>query len=199
MADIKPSFVTGAKAVVKIRNVAVAFCNEVNYNVNVEHVPIEALGIFEIISHEPVAYTVSGSFSVVRYASDSANQLQAYRDALGAAAGGTTANTASGIGINSHINPSEMLSSTTFDMQIIEKGTTAGSSFFSLTDCRITSRSSSLNKRGVLIDNYQFVAVRAADGAASNTGPSLSPEQVKAIAEIVNEITTGQDTSSIYP
>ena len=73
MAGITPSFVTGAKAIVKIYDKTVAFCSDVSYNVSVEHVPIESLGIFEIISHEPVAYTVNGSFSVVRYAGTDAN------------------------------------------------------------------------------------------------------------------------------
>jgi hypothetical protein len=121
MTDMKPSFVTGAKAIVKIRSTAIAFCSDVTYNVNVQHVPIESLGIFEIISHEPVAYSVEGSFSVVRYASDN-GQLEVFRTSLNAGAGTQqTANHAAGLQINDHINPGAILTSTTFDMEVVEK------------------------------------------------------------------------------
>lgn len=170
MAGISPTFVTGAKAIVKIYGKALAFCSDVSYSVNVQHVPIEALGIFEIISHEPVAYTVEGSFSVVRYARKSDN-LEVFANAV--AGDVTAANTASsmkddeGRSLKHHIDPSNILASVTFDMEVVEKdsGNNANTprSFFKIEDCRITRRSSSLNKRGVLIDNYAFVGRLAQD------------------------------------
>lgn len=172
MAGISPSFVTGAKAIVKIYDTALAFCSDVSYSVNVQHVPIEALGIFEIISHEPVAYTVEGSFSVVRYARNSGN-LQAFADAV--AGDVPEANTASsmandqGQSLKNHIDPRQILNSVTFDLEVVEKGSSAEGapnnpkSFFKLTECRITRRNSSLNKRGVLVDNYAFVGRFAQD------------------------------------
>lgn len=170
MAGITPSFVTGAKAIVKIYDKTVAFCSDVSYNVSVEHVPIESLGIFEIISHEPVAYTVNGSFSVVRYAGTDAN-LQNFAAAQGAQEL-ANANGASNIGdgtnsIKQHVDPRQILASTTFDLEVLQKqiagNANAPAGFFRLADCRITNRASSLNKRGVLIDNYQFVGRLAED------------------------------------
>ena len=172
MAGIAPSFITGAKAIVKIYDTALAFCSDVSYSVNVQHVPIEALGIFEIISHEPVAYTVEGSFSVVRYARNS-SQLQQFADAV--AGDVSEANTASSMAndndqsLKNHIDPRNILNSVTFDLEVVEKGTSvegavnSAKSFFKITECRITRRNSSLNKRGVLIDNYAFVGRFAQD------------------------------------
>lgn len=182
MAKISPVFVTGAKAVVKVYEKTLAFCSDVSYNVNVQHIPVESLGIFEIISNEPVSYTVDGTFSVIRYASN-VDQVQdfttAYGDVLSAA------NSASQIGndtnsLKQHIDPAEILSSVTFDMEIMEKaagvdGATRGT-FFKLHSCRITRRSSSLNKRGLLVDNYAFVGIRAED-APSSSGISDETEQ----------------------
>ena len=82
------------------------------------------------------------------------------------------ANGASNIGdgtnsIKQHVDPRQILASTTFDLEVLQKQTADTANklkgFFKLLDCRITNRSSSLNKRGVLIDNYQFVGRFAED------------------------------------
>ena len=185
MAGIAPSFITGAKAVVKVYGKALAFCSDVSYNVNVQHVPVEALGIFEIISNEPVAYTVDGTFSVIRYASGE-GQLQKFATALNE--GDLPVNTASGIqntdgkSVKDHIDPQQILTSQTFDLEVDEKTSNGGNnddpvtnSFFKISDCRITRRGSTLNKRGLLVDNYAFVGILAQDTVNTTDDVSNTP------------------------
>lgn len=178
MAGITPSFITGAKAIVKVYGKALAFCSDVSYNINVQHVPVEALGIFEIISNEPVSYTVDGTFSVIRYASNE-NQLQVFATALDE--DNLNVNTASGIddgsgnSLKQHINPQEIIQSTTFDLDVTEKSSAGGDGFFTVRDCRITRRGSTLNKRGLLVDNYAFVGILAQDTTTDTDDVTNSP------------------------
>jgi hypothetical protein len=164
---------TGAKAIVKIADEVVAFCSDVSYSVNVQHIPVEALGIFEIISNEPVAYTVEGTFSVVRYSSGGNPQTQLNNFATSLATDSIRTNNAADIDLSEgtlqdHINPAKILSSSTFKLEVVDKSNTS-SNMFILENCRITRRSSSLNKRNVLVDNYAFVAVLAQDSGAGTT------------------------------
>lgn len=189
MAGIKPTFITGAKAIVRVYGKALAFCSDVSYNVNVQHIPVEALGIFEIISNEPVSYNVDGTFSVIRYAKveGQVNPLQNFANALNE--GDIPSNTASGIvdesgnSLKQHIDPAQIINSTTFDMEVMEKNGTDGGTevdnqtFFKITDCRITRRGSSLNKRGLLVDNYAFVGILASDLSTSDNDDGVANSQ----------------------
>jgi hypothetical protein len=116
---------------------------------------------------------------VVRYASDTNQQLDVFKNAL---SGDTStnqqaANHAAGLQINDHINPGAILTSTTFDMEVVEKssGTEKNVNFFTIKDCRITRRGSSLNKRNVLVDQYSFVGRLAEDGDAVEGTPDVAP------------------------
>lgn len=170
MAGIKPGFITGANARVKLDGKTLAYCTDLNYTLDVATIPIEVIGTYEVKSYEPIAYSVNGSFSVIRYTSkDSANGV------MGAAA---TGNPASVIGggntIGKQINPGQILTSTTFDIEVHQVASNADATndangVFQIHDCRVTRRSSSLNKRGVVSDSYAFVGILVGDvdGATS--------------------------------
>jgi hypothetical protein len=180
MAGQVPSFVTGAKALVKITtgfgdaatDTVLAFCSDVNYSVNVQHIPIESLGIFQVITHEPVSYVIEGSFNVVRYATKIEEALVTnFRDLTGVEkTEAEFANDAQAAGVADHINPAKLIESSSFDLKIQERekeiveGEAKRSTFFTIFDCRVTSRRSSLNKRNVLVDSYSFVGRLAQDG-----------------------------------
>jgi hypothetical protein len=76
MAAIKPTFMVGARAKIKIDTKTVAFATNVSYTVDVAHVPVEVMGSYEVVAYEPVGYRVNGTLTVVRYTA-AANTTQA--------------------------------------------------------------------------------------------------------------------------
>lgn len=178
MAGMKPGFITGANAKIKMFGKTIAYCADVAYNVTVQTIPIESMGKYEVHSNEPVAYSVDGSFSIIRYT----------KRASDAAQGGVIADVAGGKGnspaeiadttggkASDHLNPAKLLASETFDLEIHEKGAGADVSVTKVIDCRLTRRGMSLNKRGVMVDNYAFVGILHQDtdiATAEQTGNS---------------------------
>jgi hypothetical protein len=70
MSGIRPFFITGANAKVKVNDKTLAFCTDLSYSVQVITQTPKILGMYEGSSVEPLGYSVSGSFSVIRYAKD---------------------------------------------------------------------------------------------------------------------------------
>ena len=161
---IKPGFITGANAKIKMFDETLAYCTDVGYNIDVQTIPIESMGKYEVHSNEPVSYSVSGTLSVIRYTNraagsniDGANQSGNRPEEMG---------DASGSNAQAHLDPRKILSSETFDLEIFEKtgeGAADSQSVFKISDCRLTRRGATLNKRGVLVDQYAFVGILAGD------------------------------------
>jgi hypothetical protein len=178
MAQQKPGFITGANAKIKAFNKTLAFCSDVAYNVTVQTIPIESMGKYEVHSNEPVGYTVDGSFSIIRYTKNATDSTKGGE--IGDAASGKSNApeniTDSGAGnMQEHIDPARLLQSQTFDLEIHEKR--AGGSdteVITVADCRLTRRGMSLNKRGVMVDNYAFVGILATDKDTTEVGNSGS-------------------------
>jgi len=74
---------------------------------------------------------------------------------------------AGGGSMGDHLNPAKILGSVTFDLEIHEKrdylGTDLEAAVFIVSDCRVTRRGMTLNKRGVMVDNYAYVGILAGD------------------------------------
>lgn len=70
MAGMRPFFLTGANAKIKVNGRTLAFATNVSYRIEVKHEDPRVLGMYEGHSLEPVSYHVSGSFSVIRYVAD---------------------------------------------------------------------------------------------------------------------------------
>ena len=165
---VKPGYITGASAKIKIFNKTMAYATDVSYTVNVQTIPIESIGKFEVHSNEPVSYSVDGSFSIIRYA----KQAKALVGGDAAANG----NSMKQNGTKPHLDPSLILDSQTFDLEIYQKQSVAAPAaaatpstpaspatsdlpWLKIADCRVVRRSGSLNKRGVLVENFAFVGV----------------------------------------
>lgn len=177
MAGLKPSFITGASAKIKIGTKTLAYAQDVNYSVTVTTIPIETMGRYEVVSNEPVAYFVDGSFAVVRYTAaagagaDHSSTMQ-----------GTTALGNDMSQWSAGFDPSAMLSTGTFDLEIFQKtnsmttlvaavGTTPAIlpmqttiSVMKLIDCRLTRMGGAINKRGILVEQFSFNAIMAESG-----------------------------------
>lgn len=70
MAGMKPFFLTGANAKIKVNNQTLAYCSNVSYSVQVNHATPRVLGMYEPTGVEPLSYLVTGTFTVVRYIAD---------------------------------------------------------------------------------------------------------------------------------
>lgn len=118
MAGIKPSFMVGARAKIKIDGKTLAFATNVNYTVDVTHVPVEVLGSYEVVAYEPVGYRVSGTLTVVRFTSNgnvtAANEV------------GSTGNSSFNMGdsaarAKAAFNPGNLILSETFNIDVYDR------------------------------------------------------------------------------
>lgn len=164
-------FVTGANAIIKIDDTVVAVARDLSYSISIPHVPVEVMGTLEVIANEPVAYSVSGSFSIYRYSKKIAGTI---------ATEIKTGNTIGSYGQMSQVNPGSILFSRAFDLivqlkdngvvsesetqppQDLDKGHTLFN-YLTFKNCRIVNRSSGLDKRGVQVERFDFVAIMGGD------------------------------------
>lgn len=161
MANKQPSFLTGANAKIKIGAITIAYAQDVSYRATVSTIPVEVMGRYEVISHEPIAYTVEGSLSVIRYTAAATGEGAA-ADGNGIGKWDVTADTKG----SAHFNPSTLLTSKTFDLQVFQKIADDGTGSIAaikLIDCRFTSKGGAVNKRGVLTEQYSYNAILAED------------------------------------
>jgi hypothetical protein len=168
----KPGLVTGSNAKLKFGGKTLAYATDVSYSVDVSVVPVEVMGSYEVITNEPIAVNVRGSFTIVRYTAKGNAGLPASAkdgNGVGRFGGGQT----------DAFNPGKMLSTSTVDLEIFQKSAQVGTdgaassvdSIVKISDCRLTRLSSGLNKRGIMTESYDFVGILYSDesfaGAAS--------------------------------
>lgn len=136
---IKPFFITGATAKIRLNGKTLAFCTDVAYTIQILHQTPKILGMYEGSSVEPLGYSVNGSFTVIRYAKGAGEAVGskpngvALNDAgngvgnWGGQWGSTTGDflAANGIGNDGRaheaLNPGKFTSGTTFDIEIYQK------------------------------------------------------------------------------
>lgn len=177
MAGIKSTFVVGARAKVKIDSKTLAFATNVNYTVDVAHIPVEVLGSYEVVAYEPVGYRVNGTLTIVRYtangnttradgADDKGNSVFKMGDAANAARAPAA------------FNPGNLILSETFEIEVYDRrdGTKSndGQKFVTIQDARFERRSGGLNSKGLLEEQYSFNGILMHDDAAtvSKSGPN---------------------------
>lgn len=175
MAQVNAGFVTGARAKILIGSKTMAYASDISYNITIQTIPIETMGKYEVHTNEPVAYNVDGSFSVVRYTGGDGKHSNVGEQSETGAENGTSVldndseDMKKGTAPGDHLNPAQILCSSSFDLEIKEKACTGSDTpVFRINDCRITRRGASLNKRGVLVDNYSFVAILAGDAVEAD-------------------------------
>ena len=182
MAGIKPSFITGASAKIKVGGKTFAYAADVSYAVSVDTVPVETMGRYEAVTNEPVNYSVSGELSVVRYTKFASGSAGNNPFQTSTASG----NGAQASGLTGFYDPASILASQTLDIEIYQKQTTnvttgagaGGSSAVSPTlvgkvrDCRMNRLSGGITKRGILVERMSFVGILwdGDDFAAGHSG-----------------------------
>ncbi len=187
MSGMKQAFVTGANAKIKLFGKTMAYATDVSYNVTVQTIPIESMGKYEVHANEPVAYMVDGTFSVIRYTKQAA--LSNVQDAAASGNSPVYIGTAeAGSNAFDHLNPQNILVSQSFDLEIFQKiaqaagagGATGNNNgtdqaVSKVRDCRLTRRGMTLNKRGIMVDNYAFVGIYLDDTDVDANGGVVGP------------------------
>ena len=179
MAGIRPTFITGANAKVRVNDKTLAFCTDLSYSVQVATQTPKVLGMYEGTSVEPLGYTVSGSFSVVRYAKDVKSSVGGSKDPQGLAGndagngvgnwgpawGGTGGDFLANAGVgnngraNEALDPSRFANGVTFDIQVYQKTPNGDIGVANIRNVRITQADFSLTKRGAAQQRFNFVAL----------------------------------------
>jgi hypothetical protein len=179
MAGVRPTFITGANAKVKVNNKTLAFCTDLSYSVQVITQTPKVLGMYEGSSVEPLGYNVSGSFTVIRYAkdvkdnigsgksphglaeNDAGNGVGNWGQAWGGGAGGFLAR--SGVGndgrANEALDPSKMQNGVGFDIQVYQKTPGGDIGVANIRNARISQADFSITKKGAAVQRFTFVAL----------------------------------------
>ncbi len=169
MAGMKPFFLTGANAKIKINGVTLAYCVNLNYSVVVNHASPKVLGMYESTSIEPLSYAVTGGFTIVRYVAD-------VQDAIGNPSPYGVSSGGNGIGnwnpgntldilstngrVGNNLNPSKLDKATGFTIEIFQKmpdGTTMPTA--KIREARITKADFNIAKGAPAVEAFQFSAL----------------------------------------
>lgn len=180
MANMRPFFISGANAKIKLNDRTLAFCTELSYSVQVITQTPKILGMYEGSSVEPLGYSVSGSFTIIRYAKDAAKNVGGKtphgvvkNDAgngignMGSAWGAGLGNFLSRNGVgndgraNEALDPSKFQNGTTFDIQVYQKTPNGDIGVANIRSCRITQADFQLGKKGVATQKFNFTALYA--------------------------------------
>ena len=168
-----PFFLTGANAKIRVNNRTIAFCTDLSYSVKVAHVAPHILGMYEPHVVEPLSYTVTGSFTIVRYVKSPDDDAHPAKKPSGVSQdtgngvgtmGNNTAldNVVAGPGEGqayNGFNPSKFANSMMFDIEVWQKaacGELLASS--RIRNCRFTQSDFKLTKRGAAMQTFQFTA-----------------------------------------
>ena len=170
MAGVRPFFLTGANAKIKVNGKTLAYCTDISYSVKVNHATPTVLGMYEPSSVEPLGYSVTGSFSVIRYVADVSNEISG-KHPVG------TKNEGNGIGnwgdnnvsasnladgrAYENLNPQKMNRATTFNIEIIQKTEGVNVAVAKIRDVRITQANFMLSKKAAAKQTFNFTALYA--------------------------------------
>lgn len=183
MPGIPPFFFTGGNAKLKVNGVVLAFCTDLSYSVRTPHIQTHVLGMYEPTSLEPLAYKVSGTFTVVRYMNsvkgtlenanyktpartvDSGNGIGTWSDtgATGTVDTILRNSTLSNDGrVYESFDPSKMQNGTYFDIEVYQKmpdGVVGDRGVAHIRNCRITGSDFRVVKKSTALQTFTFEAL----------------------------------------
>lgn len=173
---MKPFFLTGATAKIKVNDLTLAYCTNISYSVTVNHATPRVLGMYEPTSVEPTGYLVTGTFTVVRYAadakgkiggkspdgaSDKGNGIGSWgKDAPGRGADLLKFSATDGRPYHDLV-PRHLNKATGFTIDIYQKVQGNQISIAKIREARITRADFTLNKKSPATQTFQFTALYA--------------------------------------
>ncbi len=170
MAGVRPFFLTGANAKIKVNNRTLAYCTNLSYSVKVSHATPTVLGMYEPSSIEPTGYQVTGSFSIIRYVADVANEVSGQHphgvENHGNGIGNWGTNDVSFSNLTDgrayeNLNPLRLHTATGFNIEVIQKTEGSNITVAKIRDARITQANFSLSKKTAATQTFNFTALYA--------------------------------------
>lgn len=168
---MKPFFLTGANAKIKLNDITIAFATDISYRVEVKHADPRILGMYEGHSLEPLAYYVSGSFTIIRYTADAVNRIsgknpqgvQDLGNGIGSydpTAGDTLAFNVSGKSdLRNTFNPRQLERASGFKIEIFQKDQGGTNPIARVKDARIEAADFSVSKKSPAVQKFTFRAL----------------------------------------
>lgn len=170
MSGMKPFFLSGANAKIRVNNQTIAFCTNLSYSVTVNTAEPTVLGMYEASSLESLGYKVSGSFTVIRYVAD-------IKTDIGGTAPHGAIDNGNGLGTltssnlldklttdgraHQNLDPSKLHKGTGFDIEIFQKFENGQRAVAKIRYARITKADFNLSVRGAATQTFNFVALYA--------------------------------------
>lgn len=175
MAGIKPFFLTGGNAKIRVNGKVLAYATSLSYSVQVNHATPRVLGMYEPSSVEPLSYLVTGSFSIIRYVADiktdvggtSPDGASEKGNGIGGwGPDGTIEKLKSGFKFSGadgkaydNLNPSKLEKATTFNIEVYQKFAGGQRSVANIRDVRITRADFALSARSAATQTFNFTAL----------------------------------------
>jgi hypothetical protein len=176
MANKALQMVTGANAILRLNEHTVMYAMNVSYDIQVQTIPVEPMGMYEVSAYEPIATYVSGSLTVIRRGGSTSNEtlftprsgeteatsVISTRDPTkGNGLGNMLNKSANTQGNHVFFDPSSILTSQTVDIEVFIKqadSTKPSKLFTKIRDARLEQVSATLSKNNILMETYTFVA-----------------------------------------
>lgn len=167
MSGLKPFFITGANSKILLNGKTMAFCTDFTCSVQILTQTPKVLGKFEGSSVEPLGYTVSGSFTLIRYAKNAVSEYGGMqpRDTVNSGNGmGNWTDKGVGQATDIQANPADLANGSTFDIEVYQKiepqpGVKDQLGVIKVRNARITQANFSLSKKQVATQSFNFVAL----------------------------------------
>jgi len=166
MAGMRPFFLTGANAKIRVNDKTLAYVTSLSYSVQVNHATPKVLGMYEPSSIEPLGYLVTGSFTVARYVADITTDIGGSKphgvndkgNGLGSWTDGNFGSFVSGGKADENLNPSKLNKATTFNIEVFQKFANGQRSVANIRDVRITRADFNLGTKSVASQTFNFTA-----------------------------------------
>lgn len=166
MSGKKPFFLTGANAKIKVNGVTLAYAVDLAYSVKVEHATPTVLGMYEPSSVEPLSYSVTGTFTVIRYVAEMQEKVgggaKTSNKGNGAGTWGRDAGLlkTTGRAYESFV-PSKLSTSSSFSIEIFQKYSGGSMPVAKIRDARITASDFQIDKKSTAMQRFSFTALYA--------------------------------------
>jgi hypothetical protein len=181
MAGVRPFFLTGANAKIRVNNQTLAYVTNLSYSVIVNHASPTVLGMYEASSVEPLSYKVTGAFTIVKYTADVVDDIGGQRpngvsergNGIGSwGPDSTIGKFGAGFDIKKgidgraydNLDPSKLHKSAMFNIEIYQKfgnGGTNQRSVAQIRDVRITRADFNIAKNAAASQVFNFTAIYA--------------------------------------
>ena len=179
-SQLKPLFITGATAQIKIGDEIIGYCINVNCRLDTPNLGLDVVGMYEPIAIVPTASSVFGGFGVIRYTPGNESNIPDFDPDGNSLIFNDK--------VNYQLEPKNFLKDDYFNLEVYkpipkkdpedpEKIIYEYEHVCHVRDCRIITRGFTLIKKSYLIDQYQFMGRLSSDEPKGIKESKISNEE----------------------